>query len=607
MDELESFTSHRSPVLMQNVCVSSNQPLATKAGLGMISIVNIVKDMSDVLFQLSDVCGYLISVNMLFQVTPQICIVGNVSCILLEDILERGGNAADAAVAVAAALAVTEPTSTGLGGDAFCIFYDAKTKTVKGLNGSGRCPSGLTLELLQEEGFNVHNPLPETHIHTVTVPGTVAAWDDTVQNFGSGKLSLGEILAPAISLAENGFPVTPVTFHLWKSKERLLQSRRYGSELLLNYQAPRIAEIMTLPAMSSTLKTIAQYGKSGFYSGQVAEAIVNEIKFYGGVMTLEDLVQHTSSLVEPVSTDYKGYTVWEIPPNGLGITALIALNILEGYDLKGLGLGTSEYQHLLIEALKLSFADSLYFVADPEETAVPITGLLDKQYAAERRKLISSDKANEFPIQGNPEIKRGADTVYLSVTDSEGNACSFINSVYTTFGTGVVPQGCGFALHNRGVLFSLDPSQPNCLAPGKRPQHTIIPGMLTDSASGALLASFGIMGGFMQPQAHVQVLLGMIEFGLDPQQALNLPRFFIDVNFRKKSHAVISGDLGGHVMKLLSFTPARPIQRSDISVFRYECPVTVASMKKKGPYSYRCDNAQKTFTFGESRSCSMIL
>ncbi|PSN55464.1 putative gamma-glutamyltransferase YwrD [Blattella germanica] len=441
MEQLNNFSSYRSPILVQNECVSSNQPLATKAGL---------------------------------------------------EILQLGGNAADAAVATAAALAVTEPTSTGIGGDAFCIFYNGQTKEVGGLNGSGHSPAALSLELLESEGFTAENPPPNTHAHNVTVPGSVAAWIDTIQNFGSGKLTIAEILAPAISLAENGFPVNPISHNIWKTGEALLNSRRNGQELLLNGKAPRAAEIMKLPYMANTLK-----------------AIVEEVLYYGGVLSLEDLAQHTSTLVTPISTEYKGNTIWEIPPNGLGIAS-------------------AEYQHLLIEALKLSFADSIYFVSDPDQMSVPTMQLLDKNYAAQRRELISTDMANNFPVHGNPEIKRASDTVYLTAVDKEGNACSFINSNYMTFGTGIVPLECGFALHNRGALFSLDPTQPNVIAPNKRPQHTIIPAMVTD-VSGNLLATFGIMGGFMQPQAQIQVLLGMIEFGLDPQQALNLPRFYIDI------------------------------------------------------------------------------
>ncbi|XP_049956107.1 glutathione hydrolase-like YwrD proenzyme isoform X2 [Schistocerca serialis cubense] len=479
MDQMQNFSSHRSPVFSRTGCVSSNNPLATKAGI---------------------------------------------------DILQRGGNAVDAAVAVAAAMAVVEPSSTGLGGDAFCLYYNANEKKVYGLNGSGRCAAGLTLDILAAEGYNAQNPLPDRHVHNITVPGTAAAWSDAVSLFGSGQLTLSDLLTPAINLAENGFPVTPVVADLWKQSESLLQSQQYGSELLLNGQAPRVAELMKIPTMAESLKVLAQEGKTSFYTGRIGQAIVAEVQRLGGYLALDDLKDHTSTEVQPISVDYKDYTVWEIPPNGLGITTLMALNILEGYDIQALGQGSADYFHLLIESLKLSFADSLYYVADPDIVSVPTSGLLQKSYAAERRKLISMDTASDYPVHGDPDIKQMSDTVYMTVTDAEGNACSFINSNYMSFGTGIVPEGCGFALQNRGALFTLDPTKNNVLAPKKRPQHTIIPSMVTNAETGELLATYGIMGGFMQPQAQVQVLLNMVEFGMDPQQALDYPRFFVDVS-----------------------------------------------------------------------------
>nr|QGW35743.1 Glutathione hydrolase proenzyme [Locusta migratoria migratoria] len=598
MDTMQTFSSHRFPVFSRKGCVSSNSPYATKAGI---------------------------------------------------DILQRGGNAVDAAVAVAAAMAVVEPSSTGLGGDAFCLYYNAKEKKVYGLNGSqpedgltsrlksvamaarwglevlqinlqhskgataalsdrsGRCAAGLNLDILAAEGYNANNPLPDRHVHTVTVPGTAAAWSDAIEFFGSGQLKLSDILTPAIDLAENGFPVTPVVANLWNTNESLLLSQKYGNELLLNGKAPRVAEIMKIPTMAESLKfalghVLAALKRQGMLAhivqqGSVAraranlalegQAIVAEVQRLGGYLSLDDLKEHTSTEVQPISVDYKNYTVWEIPPNGLGITTLLALNILEGYDVKALGHNSADYFHLLIESLKLSFADSLYYVADPDIVSVPTSNLLKKSYAAERRKLISMDIANDYPVHGNPEIKPMSDTVYMTVADAEGNACSFINSNYMSFGTGIVPEGCGFALQNRGALFTLDPTknnvlapkkrpqhtiipsmvtntetgdllatygimggfmQPqaqvqnrgalftldptknNVLAPKKRPQHTIIPSMVTNTETGDLLATYGIMGGFMQPQAQVQVLLNMMEFGMDPQQALDYPRFFVDVS-----------------------------------------------------------------------------
>ncbi|XP_063236348.1 glutathione hydrolase-like YwrD proenzyme [Bacillus rossius redtenbacheri] len=501
MDQLARFASRRAPGLFRHGCVSSNQPLASRAGL---------------------------------------------------DVLQRGGNAADAAVAAAAVMAVTEPASTGLGGDAFCIFYDAAAGAMKGLNGSGRSPAALTAELLASRGFSEHHPLPERHPLTAMVPGTAAAWADTVQQFGSGKFSLAELLAAAVELATNGWAVTPVSADQWQGSLKLLSEHRRGSELLLDGRAPRIAEVMTLPTMAASLKELGEKGGKQFYVGRVGQAIVDEVQHYGGVLGMEDMARHASVLASPISATYKHVTVWEMPPNGLGVTTLLALNILEGFSLAGMDRSGAEYLHLLIEALKLSFADSLHYVADPACGEVPVAALLSKDYAAARRSLISADKANNYPVHGNPEIKDGGDTIYLCAVDKDGNACSFINSNYMEFGTGIVPQNCGFAVHNRGALFSLDPKSANCVGPSKRCQHTIIPSMVTRTSDGALLACYGIMGGFMQPQAQVQVVLGMVDFGLDPQQALDTPRFKINVTNSQPWGVSLEAEVPGAVAKALA-------------------------------------------------------
>ncbi|HXD11374.1 MAG TPA: gamma-glutamyltransferase [Anaerolineales bacterium] len=470
---LLSFTSHRSPIYGRGGIVSTSQPLATAAGL---------------------------------------------------EILAKGGNAADAAVAASAALNVTEPTSTGIGGDMFALYYSAETKRVTALNGSGRAPSALTLDRLKKDGFGTE--LPPFHAHTVTVPGACAGWFDLIAKHGS--LAMTDILAPAIRLAEEGFPVAPITARSWqRGAERQLKSGLNGHELTIDGRGPNAGEIFRNPGLARTFKAIAEGGRSAYYQGAIAESIVSVIQEAGGVMSTEDLASHLSTWEEPISVDYRGYRVYECPPNGQGITALIALNILEGFDLASLEALSIEKMHLMIEAMRLAFADSRWYVADPTFSNIPITELLSKSYADERRKLIDLKHATIDQKRGTPV--NSSSTVYLSAADKFGNACSFINSNYWGFGTGIVPQGWGFTLQNRGYNFRLDPEHPNCIAPRKRPYHTIIPAMVTRAADDSLYASYGVMGGFMQPQGHVQVLSALVDHGLDPQAALDLPRFSIDV------------------------------------------------------------------------------
>jgi len=476
-----TFTSRRSPVYSRNGIVATSQPLATAAGL---------------------------------------------------EILTKGGNAADAAVAAGAALNVTEPSSTGIGGDMFALYFSADTRQVTALNGSGRASAALTLDRLKQDGFT--SELPPFHAHTVTVPGACAGWFDLVERHGS--LSMAEILAPAIRLAREGFPVAPITAHSWeRGVQRQLRSTLNGIELTINGRAPEAGELFRNLNLARTLEKVALGGREVFYQGEIAEAIVNVIREAGGCMSLEDLASHTSTWEEPISVDYRGLRVYECPPNGQGITALIALNILKGFDIGSLVPLSTECLHLLIEAVRLAFADSRWYVADPKFSNLPIQELLSEKYAGERRKLIDLKHASIDPQRGTPVSSSG--TVYLSVVDRFGNACSFINSNYWGFGTGIVPKGFGFTLQNRGHNFSLDPNHPNALEPRKRPYHTIIPAMVTKlpspSRRGAggevLYASYGVMGGFMQPQGHVQVLSALVDHGLDPQAALDLPRFCIDV------------------------------------------------------------------------------
>ncbi|KAH7885888.1 gamma-glutamyltranspeptidase [Phlebopus sp. FC_14] len=449
------------------------------------------------------------------------------------EILRKGGNAADAAVATSAALNVTEPSCCGIGGssrDAFCLFYDAQTKTVKALNGSGHSPARITLEYMRSRGIK-GGQIPLTDLNSVTVPGAAAAWVDTVQTFGSQKLSVGEVLAPAIRLAEEGVPVSEIHSFAWQRSETLIQrASPNGDEMLLNGKAPLPGQIMKFPNLARTFRSVAEKGKDGFYKGEIAQAIVDLIKSKGGVMELDDLAAHETSFVEPIKYTYGGeVTVYECPPNGQGITALLALGILEQIQEQGkikplleLEHNSPEYLHALIEALRLAFADSQYYVNDPEFNFIPVDQLLSKEYLASRAKLFDSDKANPKVVHGNPV--NSSDTVYFTATNGEMHAVIFKATMLASFGTGAVPKGCGFTLQNRGAGFVLREGHPNSLEGGKRPYHTIIPAMALRGDE--LFLSYGVMGGFMQPQGHVQVLLNMLR-GYTAQAALDAPRFCI--------------------------------------------------------------------------------
>ncbi len=436
--------------------------------------------------------------------------------------LAAGGTAADAAVATAVALNVTEPMSTGIGGDCFALYYDAATRQVTALNGSGRAPMALSLERLRRDGLA--ETLPPYHPYTITVPGACAGWCDLVARHG--RLPMRAVLAPAIRLAEQGFPVAPLTAHAWEmAVEHQLRDTWNGLELSIEGRAPRAGEIFRNPGLARVLQAVAEGGRVAFHAGEIAERITAAVRAAGGCLAVEDLAGHHSTWDQPISTTYRNLRIWECPPNGQGLTALLALNILEGFDLAALDPLSPERLHLEIEAMRLAFADTRWYVADPAVSRVPLAGLLSKEYAAERRRLIGLRRATLDQRRGVPPA--GSDTVYLSVVDGEGNACSFINSLYMGFGTGIVPAGLGFALQNRGHNFSLDPAHPNALAPGKRPYHTIIPALATRSAGETLYASFGVMGGFMQPQGHVQVAIALADDGLDPQAALDRPRFYV--------------------------------------------------------------------------------
>ena len=466
MDSGTSFPSRRSAVMSTGGIVATSQPLAAQAGVSM---------------------------------------------------LRQGGNAVDAAIATAAALNVVEPMSTGLGGDAFALVYLSRSGELKALNASGRAPGAASLAALRELGYR---QMPETGIHTVTVPGTLDGWCALLDSHGT--MSLSRVLAPAIALAENGFPVTEIISHTWQKNRAKLQLDASAARTYLpEGRAPAPGEIFVQPDLARTLKKIAGGGRDVFYRGEIAEAIVACSRENGGLIAPPDLRENTATWVTPISTSYRGYDVYECPPNGQGLVVLLALNILEGYDLKSLGHNSPEYLHLLIEALKLGFADAGRYVADPDFMAIPLGKLLTGSYAGRRRKLINRNKAMLQAEAGNPETD--GDTVYLAVTDGEGNSVSFINSLYQAFGSGMVVAGTGICLQNRGSLFSLEAGHPNCIAPRKRPYNTIIPGMVFKD--GNLFLTFGVMGGFMQPQGHVQVLLNVIDFGMDVQTALDAPRF----------------------------------------------------------------------------------
>ena len=468
------YRSRRSVVLSPGCAVATSQPLATEAGL---------------------------------------------------HILRSGGNAADAAVAVAAALQVTQACSTGLGGDAFCLYYESQTGVVHAYNGSGRSPRALTAELgraVAASSGAAPLRLPDYHVHTVTVPGAADAWTDVHRRFG--RLPLAAVLAPAIRLARGGFALGPMTALWWAAGvERQLSGHRYGHELMIDRRSPRAGERFRNPGLARVFESLATEGRDAFYDGWIARRIVDEIGHEGGCMTAEDLSTHRGEWVDPISVRYGDYDVWECPPNGQGLAALLALNAYRHVP-PSVRIGGADRVHAQIEAMRLAFADSSRFVADPAVAPAPLDELLSDAYAAARAAEITPDRALASAGPGLPPNAAGSDTVYFSVVDEAGNGCSFINSNFAGFGTGIVPQGCGFSLQNRGLGFVLEPGHPNELAPGKRPYHTIIPGLMTHR-SGGLAAVFGVMGGMMQPQGHLQVVTRLLDERCDPQRALDAPRF----------------------------------------------------------------------------------
>ena len=462
-----AFESRRSPVLGLGGMVSTGQPLAAQAGL---------------------------------------------------DVLRAGGNAADAAIATAAVLAVVEPTGTGLGGDAFALYFDGATKQVHALNGHGRSPAALSLEAARARG--IEGTPPRHSVHTITVPGTVAAWADTLARHG--RMTLTDVLTRAIEVAERGFPVTQVISSLWGSEaSRIRNASPNYAELLIDGRGPHPGEVWTNHPLASVLREVSEGGVDAFYRGRAATAIVDVVQGLGGWMERSDLEAHCSTFESPISTTYRGHTVYECPPSGQGLVALIALNIVEGFDLTSMDRRAPAYLHLLIEAVRLAFEEGQAHIADPAVEPVPVERLLSEEHATALRARIDPNRST---IGGG--VMPSSDTVYLAVVDGEGNACSFINSNYDGIGTGIVPSGCGFPLQNRGFGFVWHDGHPNSVGPSKRPYHTIMPAVVTDPA-GELFACFGVMGGHHQPQGHLQVLANLIDHRLDPQRSLDEPRFSI--------------------------------------------------------------------------------
>jgi gamma-glutamyltranspeptidase/glutathione hydrolase len=436
------------------------------------------------------------------------------------DVLKRGGSAVDAAIAANATMGLMEPTGNGVGGDLFAIVWDVKSQKLYGLNGSGRSPQSLTLAKLRAELRKLDaTKIPPRGPLPVSVPGTVDGWFELHGKFG--KLPMKELLQPAIRYAREGFPVTEVIAEGWAANARLLkQYPNFADTYMPGGRAPRKGEVFRNPLLADTLARIAEGGRDAFYQGDIAQRIEKYMRANGGYLTAADLAAHHSEWVEPVSTNYRGYDVWELPPNTQGVAALEMLNILEHYDLKSMGFGSPEYLHLFVEAKKLAFEDRARFYADPAFAKIPLQALLSKSYAEKRRTLITGKAALEYPIDDKAIDQ--SDTIYMSVADEAGNMVSLIQSNYRGMGSGMTPDGCGFILQDRGELFSLKDGHPNVYAPGKRPFHTIIPAFVT--RGGKPWLSFGVMGGAMQPQGHVQILVNLIDFGMNLQEAGDAPR-----------------------------------------------------------------------------------
>jgi gamma-glutamyltranspeptidase/glutathione hydrolase len=506
------------------------------------------------------------------------------------DVLKRGGTAVDAAIAANATIGLMEPTGNGVGGDLFAIVWDAKTRKLHGLNASGRSPKSLTLEKLRAELKKLNSAtIPRTGPLPVSVPGAVDGWFELHAKFG--KLPMKELLAPAISYARNGFPVTEVIAEGWARNAKNLQKfPGFAETYMPNGRAPAKGEVFRNPLLANTLAAIADGGRDAFYKGDIARRIETYLRANGGYLTAADLAAHRSEWVDPVSTNYRGYDVWELPPNTQGVAALQMLNILEAYDLKSMGFGSADYLHVFVEAKKLAFEDRAKYYADAEFAKIPLKGLLSKAYAAKQRALIKLDRAGlEYPAAPKP-VDEG-DTIYMTVADSAGNMVSLIQSNYRGMGSGMTPTGCGFVLQDRGELFSLQDGHANVYAPGKRPFHTIIPAFVT--RDGKPWLSFGVMGGAMQPQGHVQIIVNLIDFGMNLQEAGDAPRARHDGSSEPTDEIMKDG---GEVVLEMGASPAtvKALQARGHKV-------TVANDGDFGGYQAIMRNAEGVY-FGASES-----
>lgn len=431
------------------------------------------------------------------------------------DILKSGGNAIDAAIAGNAVLGLMEPTGNGIGGDLFAVIWHAESSRLYGLNASGRSPASLSLDYFKKNGYTTipsYGPLP------VSVPGCVDGWFEMHDRFGS--LPMADILAPAIRYAREGFPVSELIAHYMKiGAGRLEKYPGFRDTYMPGGETPAKGEIFRNPDLAGTLEKIATGGREAFYKGDIARTIARYMKDQGGFLSYQDLADHRSEWVEPISVNYRGYDLWELPPNGQGTAALQILNILEGFDIASMGFGSAEYIHVFVEAKKLAYEDRAKYYADPDFNELPVEELISKEYAARRRELIDPDRAAKTYPAG--ELEQG-NTIYMTVADGQGNMVSLIQSNYRGMGSGMTPYGLGFVLQDRGELFSLEEGHLNCFAPQKRPFHTIIPAFVTKN--GKPYMSFGVMGGDMQPQGHVQIMVNLVDFGMNLQEAGDAPR-----------------------------------------------------------------------------------
>ena len=431
-------------------------------------------------------------------------------------ILLKGGNAVDAAIAMVSTLSVVEPHSVGIGGDAFALIYLARENKLIGMNASGRAPYRANIEWFKEKGID---EIPERGILAVTVPGALHGWAQALGRCGT--LSLGDVFDDAIYYAENGYPVSEVIAGEWKNMEKLLLSSEGSSKTyLIDQKSPRPGQMFFNKDLAQTYKKIVRDGTETFYGGEICDAIIKFSDRNNGLLSPRDFRDHNTTWVEPISTDYRGYTIYELPPNGQGLTVLEMLNILEGYDIDTLKHNSPEYLHLLIEAKKAAFSDRDYYITDPDFEKIPVAGLLSKEYAKKIRDRIDRNRAKAPPVP--PSYRRSSETVYVTAVDKDRNAVSFISSIFMHFGSGMVVDGTGIILQNRGNSFSLDPNHLNRLDPRKRPMHTIIPAMVFKD--GNFLISFGVMGADMQPQGHVQFLVNLIDFKMNLQEAIDAPR-----------------------------------------------------------------------------------